>query len=81
MTTATKKSTKVTISRDGVWAGDGVWIEGEGRIDCAAVLGPDQDASDETYDLLTEALESALEDGRSEATIVRPDGEYTAVLD
>jgi len=62
---------KISISRGGVWAGDGR-IDGSGEIvDCPAVLGADQDASDETY----EAIQEAVESGEDE--VKRPDGTYT----
>ena len=60
----------ISISRDGVWAGDGVLRDGSIE-DCPAVLGTDQDASDETY----EAIADAIEDGDDRVT--RPDGVYT----
>ena len=66
----TDAETKISISRDGIWAGDGRLVAGSIE-DCPAVLGDDQDASDETY----EAIESAIEDG--ESSIERPDGTYT----
>lgn len=62
---------KISISCDGVWAGSG-WLTEDGKvIDCPAVLGEDQDASDETY----EAIDDAIEEGEEE--VVRPDGTYT----
>jgi hypothetical protein len=66
--TATK--TKVSIFRDNVWAGDGRLVNGFIE-DCPAILGPDQDAAEETYAL----IESAIADGDTE--VVRPDGKYT----
>lgn len=63
-------SKTISIYRDNVWAGLGQLING--RIaDCPAVLGPDQDASEETY----EEIEDAIEDG--ETSVRRPDGIYT----
>ncbi len=62
---------QISISRDGVWAGDGR-IDGDGEIvDCPAVLGADPDASDAAY----EAIQEAIESGEDEVT--RPDGTYT----
>ena len=65
-------SQKVTINiyRDGVWAGGGELVDGE-IVDCSAVLGGDQDESEETYCM----IEEAIEEGKSE--VVRPDGKYT----
>lgn len=69
-------SRPISISRDGVWAGDGRFDDDLGIIeDCPAVLGPDQDASDETYD----AIETAIEAGRD--SVARPDGTYSWTLD
>ncbi len=49
----------VSISVDGVWAGDGIW---EGQIvDCAAQFGSDVQ-TDEVYDALDEALQDAIDD-------------------
>lgn len=75
---AIAKPQKVTISRDGVWAGDGRWTEDCEIVDCPAVLGQDQDASDETYELLCDALASL--DGNGTVSVERPDGIYTAEL-
>lgn len=72
-----KTVTKVTISRDGVWS------EQCGILDCSAVLGPDQDASDETYELLCDALAELPQDAdrwRGPVSVERPDGVYTAEL-
>ena len=60
----------ISIYRDNVWAGDGRIVDGS-IVDCAAVLGPDQDSSDENY----EAIEDAISDGQTEIT--RPDGTYS----
>ena len=76
--------TRVTIDRDGVWAGAGHWTEDCEIVDCAAVLGPDQEASDETYEALSEALASLPQDEehwRGPVSVDRPDGTYTAMLD
>lgn len=74
---------KVTIDRDGVWAGDGRWTDDCEIVDCAAVLGPDQDASDDTYEALCDALASLPQDEehwRGPVSIDRPDGTYTVRL-
>lgn len=79
----TTRQIKVTISHDGVWAGDGRWTEDCEITDCAAVLGADQDASDETYELLCEELASLPQDEehwRGPVSVERPDGTYEASL-
>lgn len=73
----------VTIDRDGVWAGDGRWTDDGCIEDCAAVLGPDQDASDETYQALCDALMNLSQDEahwRGPVSVTRADGTYTATL-
>lgn len=75
--------TNVTIDRDGVWAGTGRWTDDCEIVDCSAVLGPDQDASDETYEALCEALANLPQDEehwRGPVSVERPDGTYTATL-
>jgi len=77
------KKIKVTISRDGVWAGDGTWTDDCEIVDCPAVLGDDQDASDETYEAICDALADLPQTGdrwRGPVTVQRPNGEYTAEL-
>jgi len=74
---------KVIISRDGVWVGDGVWTDDYCIVDCPAVLGEDQDASDETYEALCHAFSRLPQDEeywRGPVSIERPDGIYTAEL-
>ena len=64
------------------WAGDGRIVDGC-IADCAAVLGPDQDASDETYEAIEDAITAEPQDaGRytGEGSVTRPDGEYTWVI-
>ncbi len=66
---------KIHIYRDNVWAGTGT-IDASGCIvDCPAMLGIDDDASEQTY----EEIEGALD--REDTQIVRPDGMYTWVID
>jgi len=74
---------KVAISRDGVWAGDGRWTDDCEIVDCAAILGEDQDASDQTYEMLCDELASLPQiDGhwRGPVSVQRPDGIYSAEL-
>ena len=70
----------ITIYRDDVWSGTGR-IDSEGQIvDCAAVLGPNQEASDETYEAIEAAItEEPQDDGRYSGSgeITRPDGVYS----
>jgi hypothetical protein len=77
-----KKEMKMTITiyRDNVYDGTGR-IDSDGQIrDCSAVLSPDQDASDETYAAIEDAITDEPQDesrytGRGEIT--RPDGVYS----
>jgi len=67
-------SNRIRIFRDGVWAGDGS-INNDGEIvDCQAVLGPDQDASDETYYIIQAIIE---DNGGCDGAVRRPDGVYS----
>jgi len=65
--------TKISIYRDDVWAGDGRIVD-TSIVDCPAILGPDQDASDVTYNM----IDDAIEDGRN--WVRRPDGIYTWII-
>lgn len=79
----TTRQIKVTIDRDGVWAGDGRWTDDCEIVDCAAQLGEDADASDYTYEMLCEALAQLPQDDehwRGPVSVERPDGTYTATL-
>lgn len=76
-------SVKVTICRDGIWAGEGRWTDDCEIVDCPAVLGPDQDASDDTYEAICQELSSLPQDEdhwRGPVSVERPDGTYTAEL-
>lgn len=48
--------TAISISVDGVWAGDGKLIDGV-ISDCGAQFGDDQDESENVYELIEEAIE------------------------
>jgi hypothetical protein len=74
-----KTQRKVQIFRDGVFAGDG-FIDSEGRITCSAVLGPDQDASDDTYDELEDSYSPDAGSGPQIISVERPDGCYDVYL-
>jgi len=78
-----RKKITVTIDRDGVWVGSGRWTEDCEIVDCAAVLGPDQDASDDTYELLCHelaGLNQSEDYWLGPVSVDRPDGLYTATL-
>jgi len=71
--------TRVEISRDGVVVGHGRWTDDCEIVDCQAILGPDQDASDETYEELCDALAELprIDDQwRGPVSVERPDGTY-----
>ena len=51
---------RIEISRNGVWAGVGVWT-GEEIVDSPAVLGDTQEESDEVYEAIADAIESGEE--------------------
>jgi len=59
---ATKTRRVISIFRDGVWAGSGTIDENNEIHDCGAVLGKDQDESDQTYENITAAIEDDDED-------------------
>lgn len=74
--------TTITIYRDGVWSGCGT-IDSDGQIVCSAMLGPDQDASDETYEMIQDSVDAEPQDeGRysGEGSVERPDGTYSWVI-
>ena len=78
------KQVKVTITRDGVLAGEGRWTDDCEIVDCPAVLGPDQDASDETYEELCDELanlDQSEDTWRGPVSVERPDGTYEAMLE
>ena len=63
----------IQIHLDGVWAGSGK-VDDDGEItECGAVLGPDQDQSDEVY----EAISDLIADGAEAGQVRRPEGLYT----
>lgn len=63
----------VSISADGVWAGDGKFVRGA-IVDCAATLG------DEVYDALDDAIGDAIADGKSEAAVEVDGVEYAVTI-
>lgn len=76
-------TTTISIYRDGVWAGDGRIVDGC-IVDCAAQLGPDVEASEDTYEAIEDAItDEPQDDDRHEGrgTVERPDGVYTWVVD
>lgn len=67
---------RIRIYKDGVWAGDGR-IENDGEIvDCQAVLGTNQDASDDTYEAIQDAI-AEDDDGGWKGSLQRPDAVYS----
>ena len=68
---------KISIYRDDVWAGDGR-LEDDGQIvDCPAVLGPDQEASEETYAAIASSIAAVPQKYRYTGSIEQPDGTYS----
>lgn len=65
---------RITIYRDNVWAGDGRINEDGEIVDCPAVLGPDQDASDDTYEAIQDRI--AEDEWTGAGSVERPDGVY-----
>lgn len=61
---------KIQIFADNAWAGDGKLINGTIE-DCAAILGGSQDAADDAYAAIEEAIEAG------EASVTVDDVEYT----
>jgi len=74
----------ISIFRDGVWAGDGrINMHGE-IVDCAAVLGPTQDDSDDTYEAIMDAIDNEPQDAEhytGSGEVERPDGVYSWQID
>lgn len=71
---------RIEIYRDGVLAATG-HLDSDGEIvDCSAILGSDQDASDATYEAINDAIDATPQDAErytESGTITRPDGTYT----
>jgi hypothetical protein len=70
----------ISIYRDDIWAGDGRLTEDYEIVDCPAILGADQDASDETYEAICEAISDEPQDAdryTGTGSIERPDGTYS----
>lgn len=61
--------TRISISQNGVWAGDGTLVRGGGRIyiaDCPAILGPRHlkgEAAHDYAERIYKAIEEAIERG------------------
>ena len=73
----------IHIFRNNTWAGVGR-IDSTGSIvDCAAVLGADQDASDATYEAIEDEIDAEPQDDRYTGTgsVERPDGTYSWSID
>lgn len=69
-------TSKISIYRDGVWAGAGR-IDADGEIECEALLGASQDDSDETYEAMADAI---ADEPVPYGSVTRPDGEYSWTL-
>ena len=74
MARVTRTIDRITIFRDDVYAGVGKLDQGT-IVDCDAQLGHDTDASEETYEL----IEDAIDEG--EESVERPDGTYTWIVE
>ena len=74
MTRTKRTIDRITIFRDDVYAGVGKLDQGT-IVDCDAQLGHDTDASEETYEL----IEDAIDEG--EESVERPDGTYTWIVE
>lgn len=81
--TTTTTTYRVEICRNNVWAGAGQFVRGS-IVDCGAILGDDEAASEETYQLLEDLLAEQLENNPTtwdcEVRVRRPDGDYAASL-
>jgi len=74
---------KIVISLDGVWVGEGTWNDDCTITNCQALLGRNQDESDETYEELCHELSELPqcdEHWRGPVRIERPEGTYCAEL-
>ena len=65
----------IDIYRDDVWAGKGQVDKDGCIVDCSAVLGADQDASDKTYEAIADAIDA--DRYTRTGSVTRPDGEYS----
>lgn len=78
--TTTTKATKISIYRDGAWVGDGRLDKDRCIVDCSAILGADQDASDDTIEAIMDAMDAEPQDAdryTGTGSIERPDGTYS----
>lgn len=67
---------RISIYRDNVWAGDGSINNDCEIVDCQAILGTNQDASDETYEAIQDAI-AEDDDGGWKGSLQRPDAVYS----
>ena len=74
MTRTKRTIDRITIFRDDVYAGVGKLDQGT-IVDCDAQLGHDTDASEETYELIEDAIDEGVE------SVERPDGTYTWIVE
>jgi hypothetical protein len=68
MSTQKNTSYDISISADGIWAGSGIYEDGNIR-DCAAILGGSQDDAETIYEMIEDAITEmdAPADGEIEA--------------
>lgn len=74
---------KIVISLDGVWVGEGTWTEDCEIINCQALLGRNQEQSDEAYEELAQELSELPQcddKWKGPVSIERPEGTYCAEL-
>ena len=77
------KVVKVVISLDGVWVGEGTWNDDCTITNCQALLGRNQDESDEAYEELAQELSELPQcddKWKGPVRIERPEGTYFAEL-
>lgn len=64
---------KISIYANGVWAGEGRFLGGK-IVDCPAVLGGSQDASDEIYESIEDAIAAGDESDARDGDGIMIDG-------
>ena len=74
MTRTKRTIDRITIFRDDVYAGVGKLDKGT-IVDCDAQLGDHYLASEETYELIEDAIDAG------EESVERPDGTYTWIVE
>jgi hypothetical protein len=79
---ATVEGERISISQDGHWAGNGRYVDGQ-IVDCAATLGGSDDASEEAYAAIADALDEAAGEttGAVEVQLESPVGPRVLYVD